>query len=108
MANPQVEQGYTRIANELMAALSREVDDTEALRMMLCIIRYTYGYRRKKFRTSFKSLAKLLDRSEEFVMGLLRDMYAGSLIDLDFLSEKSIEVGIQKDYHKWSLRGMVI
>lgn len=44
MANPQLEDGYIRIANELWEALGRFRIPGEAMLVLNCIIRKTYGY----------------------------------------------------------------
>lgn len=46
MANPQIVDGYTRIANELLDALIRSGLTKRELRVVLVVIRQTYGYNR--------------------------------------------------------------
>lgn len=47
MANPQVENGYVRISNELMEAMSQIRISGESMQCLLVIFRETYGYNRK-------------------------------------------------------------
>ena len=47
MPNPQKENGYTPIANELMEALSRYRIPGEQMQCLLFIIRKTYGFNKK-------------------------------------------------------------
>ena len=46
MADPQLEKGYTRIANELLEAVCRTNLSGSELRILLYIIRRTYGFNR--------------------------------------------------------------
>jgi phage replication O-like protein O len=47
MANPQLEQGYTRIANEIMDALAKYQLNGTQWRILIVVFRYTYGFARK-------------------------------------------------------------
>lgn len=47
MANPQLENGYTRIANELLEATAKFPFNGSQLRMILFLWRKTYGYQKK-------------------------------------------------------------
>lgn len=48
MSNPQCEDGYTPIANELLEALSRIRIPGESIQVFWVILRKTYGYRKKE------------------------------------------------------------
>lgn len=48
MANPQIENGYTRISNEILEALARIRIPGEAMQIFLVIIRKIYGFQKKK------------------------------------------------------------
>lgn len=47
MANPQLENGYTRIANETLLALSKYGLPKREMQVLLVVFRYTYGYGKK-------------------------------------------------------------
>ena len=47
MASPQLENGYTRVANELLEAISRFPFNGSQLRLLLFLIRKTYGFQKK-------------------------------------------------------------
>ena len=47
MANPQLEDGYTEIANEILEALMRLHLSPNQWQVILCIIRKTYGFKKK-------------------------------------------------------------
>ena len=52
MANPQKENGYTTIANELLEAIYCGKFSPTEFKMLLFILRYTYGFNRKVARLS--------------------------------------------------------
>lgn len=47
MGNPQCEDGYTKIANELLEAMSKFRIPGEACQLLLFILRKTYGFNKK-------------------------------------------------------------
>lgn len=58
MASPQIENGYTTIANEILDHLYKQPLNGTELKVVMCILRYTFGFRRKshKLSASFMSL----------------------------------------------------
>ena len=58
MANPQLENGYTRIANELLEAIIRFPFNGSQLRLFLFLIRKTYGYQKKMDNISISQFVK--------------------------------------------------
>lgn len=59
MANPQVENGYTRIANELMEVLIKTEMSGHCFRLTLLILRKTYGFGKKDDAISLTQMAKM-------------------------------------------------
>ncbi len=59
MANVQLENGYTKIANEILEALAKMPLNGTQWRILLVVFRYTYGFSRKEhgFSLSFLSAA---------------------------------------------------
>ncbi|WP_172369606.1 replication protein [Sporosarcina jiandibaonis] len=52
MASPQTENGFTRIANEILEAVQMYKFTLNELKIVLCIWRYTYGFQRKSHQLS--------------------------------------------------------
>lgn len=52
MANPQCENGYTKISNEILEALAKIRINGEASQVLLVILRKTYGFNKKKDKIS--------------------------------------------------------
>lgn len=59
MANPQIENGYTAVANEILDNLYKFSLNGTELKVISCIFRYTFGFHRKshKLSASFMMLA---------------------------------------------------
>lgn len=58
MARPQLEDGYTRIANEILDALAKTNLNGTQRRILDVIFRQTYGYQRKEHEISLTFLSK--------------------------------------------------
>jgi len=48
MASPQLENGYTRVANELLEALMTVQMSGSEWQYVMCVFRKTYGYNKKE------------------------------------------------------------
>lgn len=103
MANPQKENGSTDIANELLEAIySSEFNGTEYA-VLLCVLRYTYGFHRKKHELSLSFITKATHRHRNGVARAINDLIKRNVLtqysDPSFNSTR--EIGINKDYNKW-------
>lgn len=104
MANPQKENGSTDIANELLEIIySSKFNGTE-LAIILCVLRYTYGFHRKEHSLSISFIAKAINRHKheisKYIIKLIND---NVLVETKKPSFNSVrEVGINKDYSKWN------
>lgn len=58
-ANPQAENGYTRVANEIMEVVQEYKFSANELKIILCIWRYTYGFQRKEHSISLSFFLKI-------------------------------------------------
>ena len=65
MANVQTEHGYIKIANDLFDALINTRLPGEARRVFDYIMRMTYGYNRKTFKTTQHKIAKDLKTTQQ-------------------------------------------
>lgn len=106
MASPQTENGYTRIANELLEALIATRIPGEVRRVFDHIMRMTYGYNRKTFETTHSEMAHALRTPRQRVTSSLQWLKAHRLIigtekcaglDRNFKTT----LGIQKDFEQW-------
>lgn len=73
MANPQTENGYTKIANEIMEALAGIRIAGEARQCLDVILRKTYGFNKKEDQISLSQFSLLTKMPKETVRrGLLK------------------------------------
>jgi phage replication O-like protein O len=96
MANPQLENGYTKIANELLEAICRiRLSDYEH-RVVLMVIRKTYGYNKKEDWISLKQLSEETEIKLPHISRTIK-----KLLNRNIIAKQKRKVSIQKDYEKW-------
>lgn len=102
MNGPQLEDGFTRIANELMENVPKFKLNGTQLRIILIIWRYTYGFKRKQHEFSISFLAEALETSKSHV-----DKELKSLIERNVLQvvgrarSRSRIITFNKNYSEW-------
>ncbi|MBC2712885.1 MAG: replication protein [Desulfosarcina sp.] len=72
MASPQKEHGYTPIANELLDAIIASPLRGRELRIVLFILRKTYGHSRKECRLSYAEIGAALRIKRQHVATLIK------------------------------------
>ena len=76
MASPQVEKGFTRIANEILNVIMKTNLNGTQFRIVIAIWRLTYGFGKKEKEISYAALADHIDASRSQVareIGILID-----------------------------------
>ncbi|MBU0635019.1 MAG: replication protein [Candidatus Omnitrophica bacterium] len=101
-ANPQVEDGYVQIANELMDAIISYPFKNSELKIVLTIIRKTYGWKKKKDRLSFSQISKLSRVSIRHTKRVIKNLVLDNVILKEKIANNNI-LGLNKDYYSWSL-----
>ena len=96
MANPQLENGYTKISNELLEAICKTRLSDYEHRVLMMIIRKTYGFNKK---ADWICLKKLSDDTEIRLPHISRTIT--NLLERNIISKQNRKVSIQKDYEKW-------
>ena len=103
MASPQKENGYTSIANELLEQIYRRRFSASQLKILLLVIRFTYGFNRRTATLSNTFIAAGTGMHEitvsKEVGTLLRDNVLKLYKKPSFHSSRII--GINKDYDSW-------
>lgn len=105
-AQPQVEHGYTRIANELLEAIARFGFNKREYKIVLAIIRKTYGYRKKSDAVSMWQLAKLTCVPRTHVANTVRQLLDRQVL-IGAHSERTshgqdlMQLGLNKRYEQW-------
>lgn len=110
MASPQIEQGYTKIANELLAALAKANLAGSDFMVCLAVISKTYGWNKTKDQISisqFEILTKLARRTVIRSVQRLIEYKVLTSVTGGTGTGKSVKISstywIQKDYDKWNI-----
>ena len=104
MANPQMEKGYTRIANELLEAICRLDISGNEMRILLYIIRRTYGFNKSYAEISISEIANGICTSRDNISRTLKKLRSANIID--HRPNKGITpqtISINKNYDEWSV-----
>ena len=96
MADPQLENGYTQIANELMECLMRLHLSPNHWRVLLCIIRKTYGFHKKVDYIANFQIAKATGLCKAVVSRSLK-----SLNNQGLITRNGKHIGFKKDWGQW-------
>ena len=104
VANPQLSNGYTKIANELLEALCRLNVSGNEMRILLYIIRRTYGFNRTYAEIPLSDISEAVGVRTVHISRALKRLAALNLIELH--SSKGVKpqtISIVKNYEKWSV-----
>ncbi len=104
MASPQKENGFTPIANEILERLVN-IDLLGAeFRVLLFIIRKTYGYQKKQDRISFTQFEKGTGISRQTINKTIKNLVAKGLIVKICLPGGNIGYSFVKDHENWIVK----
>jgi len=98
MANPQLEDGYTPIANEILEALMRSYLSPNQWQVLLCIIRKTYGFRKKIDYITNRQIVEATGLGKTTVSRALTKLKQQGLI-----TRNGKHIGFLKDYELWKV-----
>lgn len=102
--NPQVEDGYTKIANELFQAIYGARFTITQLQIVLCVVRYTYGFNRKTWRLSSSFIASAIGRNQRNIQREINNLIDANVLIYEQASSTSCrKLGINKRYHNWKI-----
>lgn len=102
MASPQPDQ-YTKVSNELLEALIFYGLGAREMRVVLAIIRETYGWQKKTAYISYGYIAKITGLFRQHVCAACSVLCDKKIITIEDGSQrfKTNKIGLQKDYEKW-------
>lgn len=104
MASPQKENGYTPIANELLAALIRANLLGSDFMICLAVISKTYGWNKTKDQISISQFVKLTGLQKRTVIRSIHRLVSyKTLASVTGDTSTSSTYWIQKDYEKWNI-----
>jgi len=96
MANPQVENGHTKFANEILEQLMRIHLSPNQWQVLMCVLRKTYGYHKKY---DYLTNSQICEST-----GILKPHVSRALCYLELMNiitRKGKIIGFQKDWEKW-------
>jgi len=100
MSNPQKEDGYTPIANEIMEALAHIRISGEARQILDVILRKTYGWSKCEDVISLSQFVEMTGINKPNVCRNLNKLLGMNIITKKD-NEWNVTYGLQKDYKKW-------
>jgi phage replication O-like protein O len=100
MANPQIEDGHSDIANELLDAVIRTHFTPTENAIFWTVIRKTYGWHKKFDRISFTQFEESTGLSRRHIAPALQGLIKRNIISRQGEGYR-LEYGIQKDYDAW-------
>ena len=105
MANPQIENGYTAVANEILDNLYKFSLNGTELKVISCIFRYTFGFHRKSHKLSASFIARWGNCDLRAVKRALKKLQENKIIIRvnPNIKGKAAEIMINKDYKQWSI-----
>jgi len=102
MTNPQVENGYTRIANEIIEALTEYNLSGQELRATLFTIRKTYGYHKKEDNIPLTQYAKNLKISKVRACQVIQSLITKNILTVkENINGISRKLSFNKNYEEW-------
>ena len=105
MANPQRENGYTAIANEIMDALCRMHPGGSEGQVLWAILRKTYGWGKRSDRISISQLSEITGLARRTVIYALQNLEAKKMVvvtrsRIDARNDVNV-IEFQKDHELW-------
>jgi phage replication O-like protein O len=106
VANPKLENGYTRIAHELLEQITLADFSAAEYKIIFAIIRQTYGYQKKSAAISRAQLSKLcgihIRTTAKTLNRLIEEKVIIEISSPNF--KKSREISINKNYVEWEVK----
>ena len=100
-ANPQLENGYTRIANELLEAIMKYSFCGAEYKIVLFVIRNTYGRQTKEALISYGMIAKGIDMNISYVKRIVKNLIKNMVILRAKQNNRNL-IALNKTYTSWS------
>lgn len=103
MANPQLEDGYTRVANEILEAMAKVKLSPTQYRILFIVWRYTYGFSRKSHHLSLSFLAEATGCDRRSLQRDLKRLIDWNIL-VEYASKKqSRKIGFNKRFSQWTV-----
>lgn len=105
MASPQTENGYTRIANEILEKIINKQLNATQLKIILTVWRYTYGFNRKQHMLSETFISKATGISKRYISSEINKLIQMNLLKVIKVSTFNTArvISFNKNYDEWSV-----
>jgi phage replication O-like protein O len=108
MSSPQVENGFTRIANELLDQILLAPLRGQQMKIIFFLIRKTYGYGKKSDKLSLQQWADGIGIERHNVWRELQGLIDGNMIHVQDNGPKRPKTySVNKDYETWFAQSVV-
>jgi hypothetical protein len=103
MAAPQIEDGFTMLANELLEAIYRYRSNAVQKDLLLVLIPFTYGFHRKSWPLGITFLARETGHHKQTVAKEVKELIRARVVVVvkGYSFDRPRTLGLQKDYEKW-------
>jgi len=101
-ASPQLENGYTRIANELLEAAIRYSFTMAEYKIVLLVFRMTYGWNKKEALISYGKIASYTKLNKRYIKKMVKKLTRDKVLFKNILRGRNM-LGINKNYCAWRL-----
>ncbi len=98
--NPQIEDGYTRIANELYDAILRYDFTKIEFKIIFAVIRKTYGYQKKMDIISTRQLSRATNCSRRWITKSVNELITRDII-FERTNGQKRSLGLNKKFTEW-------
>lgn len=98
MQSPQLEKGYTRIANEILEAMARMKLSPTQYRIIFVVWRYTYGFQRKAHELSLTFISEATGCDFRQVQRELKKLIESEILIAEQKPGKSRYIGFNKRF----------
>lgn len=102
VCSPQLEKGHTRIANELLEAIIAYPFNATELKVILTVIRRTYGWKKKTALISYGAITKITGRNRRHIRRAITKLVEDKVLIKDKSKGFNI-LGLNKHYLHWKL-----
>ncbi|MDU5081233.1 replication protein [uncultured Tissierella sp.] len=103
MSSPQLENGFTRIANEILEAMARVKLSPTQYRIIFTVWRYTYGFQRKSHQLSLTFLTEATGCDFRLIQREVKKLIDMKILLSNQTKGKTREIGFNKDLKDWRI-----
>lgn len=98
---PHLEDGYIRIANELFDAVLKKLTSYRHIKVVLAILRKTYGYQKKEDDITISQLAKMTGIHRNNVGAAIKELEQMRVINPVRAGSHGLMIGVNKRHSEW-------